>query len=143
MDDRDPRLLRLLHGELSAAAEERLRRDLAGDPELRQRLERLSAVWRGLELPPAALPPLGFAGRLQARLPAVRPVSWRLAPSWARGAAAAALAAGLAVGVGLGSWRSPPEEPLTLLAEDLALADDYWLLLAEEGAGEGPGGAGS
>jgi anti-sigma factor RsiW len=143
MDDRDRQLLRLLHGELPAGQAAGLRQELARDPALRRRLERLTAVWQGLEPPPAGSPPLGFAARVRAQLPAATPVTWRRAPAWARAAAAGALAAGLAVGVGLASWRPPPEEPLSLLAEDVALADDYWWLLGEEGAGGDAGGAGS
>jgi hypothetical protein len=98
-------LMRLLHGELPEPRARELRERLAREPELADGYRRLEAVWGRLDLPPAAPPPLGFAGRVIARAREAQAgkISWALAPTWVRTTAAAALAAGLAVGVGIGT----------------------------------------
>ncbi|HBL31806.1 MAG TPA: hypothetical protein DD490_33705, partial [Acidobacteria bacterium] len=84
-------LMRLLHGELPSDRASALRARLEREPELAAALARLRATWDGLELPPAAPVPLGFAVRVAARAREEkgRAISWATAPAWVRGAAAA------------------------------------------------------
>jgi len=145
---RDERqLLRLLLGELPAAAARDLERRLAADAALRARYERLAATWEALEPPPVTPLPDGFRDGVTAaaRRLAGGELSWSRAPAWARGGAAVALAAGLVLGVGFGRVTGPRTELLTIdaeldasLAAELAaapptLAEAYWLELDEDG----------
>jgi anti-sigma factor RsiW len=146
-------LMRLLHGELPAERARALRERLAGDPALAAAYRRLEAAWSGLDLPPAAPPPPGFAGRVMAqareaaRDPLAGPASWGLAPTWVRATAGAALVAGLVAGVGLGGvWSAPAgaeafeatdeqaEAEIAASGDDGSLAESYWN--AVEGIGE-------
>ena len=101
-------LLRLLHGELPPDEARDLQERLRREPELEAAWLRLRRTWEGLSLPPAALAPPGFSGRVMARARSQGSpgnLSWRAAPAWVRAAAAAALIAGAAAGVGVGrSW---------------------------------------
>lgn len=142
-------LMRLLHGELPETRARELRARMEGDVALAAAYRRLEAAWRGLDLPPAAPPTLGFAGRVMAEVresardPLAGSLGWTLAPAWARAAAAAALVAGLAAGVGLGGvWSGGGLEATDLqstsseeaeLAEvtEGSLADSYWATLEE------------
>lgn len=105
-------LMRLLHGELSPERAFELSERLAREPELAAEFARLEATWRGLELPPAAPAPRGFARSVAAR--AENAGLWSVTPTRVRVLGAALLAAGLALGVGLsiavrgaGSGESP------------------------------------
>jgi anti-sigma factor RsiW len=112
-------LLRLLHGELSAAAEARLRDRLAREPELAAALRRMEVTWDLLELPPAAPAPSGFAARVAARAAEQgrsrtgEAESAPFRPAWARAMAAAALTAGIVAGAAVG-WLVIPEQSLSL-----------------------------
>jgi anti-sigma factor RsiW len=131
-------LMRLLHGELPEDQARALRSRLEREPELAAAWARLERTWNGLELPPAAPAPAGFAQRTlaRARREAGNGLSWSAAPRWVRATAAAALAAGLALGVGAGSWvgrigQSADEtpsltEPSTSQYGDPSLAETYW-----------------
>ena len=66
--DREARLLRHLTGEGTPEERTELARRLAEEPELAAEAAELERLWRGLELPPAAPAPPGFAGRLVARV---------------------------------------------------------------------------
>lgn len=106
MKRRDEMLLtRHLTGETSPGDERELAARLAREPELAAELERLRALWTGLDLPPTAGAPAGFAARLRRRLAEEQASRAWLgpAPAWARLAAAAALVAGVALGAGLGA----------------------------------------
>ena len=138
-------LMRLLHGELPPDQARELRARLEREPDLAEAFARLERTWQGLELPPPAPVPLGFAGRLTARARdqadegRAGEISWATAPGWVRAAAAAALVAGIALGAGAGRWtgsREPSAEvPSTEIStaegsSDLAFDDDlagsYW-----------------
>ena len=60
-------LIRLLHGELASEEARALRARMFREPELAAAYGRLERAWNGLELPPAAAVPPGFAGRVMAR----------------------------------------------------------------------------
>ncbi len=106
------RLMRLLHGELSADEARRLELQLERDGELRAAYRRLARVWNGLELPAVAVP-VGFSADVvaAARKPRVPPsgraldgeLSWSRAPAWARAGAASALIVGLLLGATFGA----------------------------------------
>jgi anti-sigma factor RsiW len=134
-------LMRLLHGELPEDQARALRSRLEREPELAAAWARLERTWNGLELPPAAPAPAGFAQRTlsRARREAGAEgggLSWSAAPRWVRATAAAALAAGLALGVGAGSWvgritqttdePSSLTEPSSSQYDDPSLAETYW-----------------
>lgn len=136
-------LMRLLHGELPAGRARELRERLAGDPALAAAYRRMEAAWQGLDLPPAAPPPVGYTGRVMARAREsardrlAGPATWGFAPTWVRATAAAALVAGLAAGVGLGgAWRAPAEvdafdlpgeeAEMASAGDDGSLAESYW-----------------
>ncbi len=106
MNRRDEKLLtRHLAGETTSAEESELAAKLAGDPELAMALARLRRAWTGLELPPPAPAPPGFAGRVRVRIAGLSAAGELIgpAPVWARVAAAAALVAGVALGAGVGA----------------------------------------
>lgn len=157
----DRELMRLVHGELDAERRLELRRALARDPALAERLHRLETTWKHLELAPPAAVPLGFATRVVARARAERPgseLSWALAPVWARAGAALALAGGIWLGASLS--RLEPVAPQTtgaattvaasaetgvyeVYGEGLSLAESYWQTLeevapAQDSNGDGP-----
>ncbi|HEX7186203.1 MAG TPA: hypothetical protein VF756_30540 [Thermoanaerobaculia bacterium] len=135
-------LMRLLHGELPEGRARELRDRMERDPELAATYARLARTWEGLELPPAAPAPPGFAQRIAARAREQRSggaLSWTAAPGWVRAAAAAALVAGTALGVGAGSWihRSPaaleesPEVSASEATFETTLAESYWDAIGE------------
>ena len=138
MDERD--LMRLLHGELSAADARELEARLAREPELAAARRRLERSWGGLALPAAAAPP-GFAGRVMARVreEAAGPLSWSLAPRWVRATAAAALAAGIALGAGLAGWQGGATAGGDdgLAALETTLAESYADAVGDLGGPEG------
>src|SRR5581483_349470 len=109
----DRRLISYLHGELDAAAARALDQELARDPALRARFERLRALWTGLRPAPPTPVPYGFGNRIQRRLEARRAeaqgslLGWSLTPPWARALAGAALVAGVGLGLGLGRTPAP------------------------------------
>jgi hypothetical protein len=125
-------IMRLLHGELPEERARELRARIAREPELAAVLARLERTWSGLELPPPAAAPPGFAQGVLAR--ARREgrdrgdLSWAAAPRWARAGAALALAAGLTLGAGagrlLGGSPDLPERPrpATPAADEVAPA---------------------
>ncbi len=140
----DNDLMRLLAGELPAAEARELRARMWRDSELAAEYERLERTWSGLELPPAAPVPPGFAGRIMARVrseKAAGSLSWAAAPGWVRATAAASLVAGALLGIGVGrSWPAAepaltPEGAIAGLkvssGEDLSLVKGYWNLLEE------------
>jgi anti-sigma factor RsiW len=102
-------LTRHLAGELSPAETAAVEGRLAAEPALAARRKRLAAVWDGVELPPAADPPPGFASRIARR--AVTGTERAATPGafwgWARTAGAAALVSGLLLGGGVGVWAEP------------------------------------
>lgn len=147
-------LIRLLHGELPPGRARELRVRLEREPELAEACARLEKTWNGLELPPPAPVPLGFAQRLTVRAREQDgAISWATAPGWVRAAAAAALATGIALGAGAGRWTAsrapsievPGEEVSTAVPEssgllfDDNLAESYWNALDD--LGELDGGA--
>ncbi len=139
----DRQLMRLLHGELPAAEARELSARLAADPELARAYQRLAATWNGLELPPPAPVPWGFAAQVKGRAvaqrrPAVGLPAWRLAPAWARAAAVVALAAGLAAGLGLGQLADSEAGGELAAFDDVGLAEAYVAVL--EGDAELPPG---
>lgn len=133
-------LMRLLHGELPPDRARALRDRLEREPEVAAAWARLERSWKGLELPPPAPVPLGFAQRVaaQAREQAGA-LSWAAAPGWVRAAAAAALVTGIALGAGAGLWTG--EQTLAVQAADDTsepifaddLAESYWSALDEIG----------
>jgi anti-sigma factor RsiW len=128
-------LMRLLWGELPEESARALRQRLAADPELAGAYRRLTTRWQGLELPPPAPVPLGFAARLAARARAQgRPqAGLRAAPLWVRAAAALALATGLALGAGVGLLQATASED-GLSAWGVSLAESYWEAIEGEPA---------
>lgn len=133
-------LLRLLHGELPPERASALRERLVREPEL-------AAVWRGLESawerltpPPPAPVPLGFSGRVMARVrehaagahplgtAAGAAISWAAAPTWVRATCAAALLAGVLLGAGLGS-RGRLDDRQRSAESVPALTESYWALV--------------
>ena len=133
-------LLRLLVGELPAREAEALSRRMAAEPELAAAYRRLADRWQGLELPPAAPAPVGFAARVTARARRLgRPqAGLSTAPVWVRATAALALALGLAVGAGLGLLETSRGED-GLAAWGSSMAEWYWeaveIGMPAEGAG--------
>jgi hypothetical protein len=111
---------------------EKLLERMLEDGALAARPDRVRAVWSGLELPPPAAPPPGFAGRIVARALAegragTLGLPWR--PAWARAAAAALVVAGVLLGAELGSL-SPASaaveaEAATPVWSTETLADSY------------------
>jgi len=138
-------LIRLLAGELDPAEASSLEDRIRREPELAAAYQRLERTWRGLELPPTAPVPPGFAGRVMVRArnqSASGSISWSSAPGWVRATAAAALVAGAVLGVGVG--RSLPvaeSHPAAVSTsssassssdeEDYSLAGSYWSLVED------------
>ena len=108
----DRELMRLLHEELPAPRRQEIEAAVARRPEIAARLARLATVWEGLELPPAAPPPAGYAARVAARAAALAAgdpaLAWRLAPVWVRASAALVLATGIALGALVTSRMETP-----------------------------------
>ncbi len=141
VDDVDKvQLLRLLQGELPPERASALRERLLREPELAAAWRRLESAWEGLTLPPPAPVPLGFSGRVMARVreqaAGARPVgagagaaiTWAAAPTWVRATCAAALVAGVLLGAGLGARGRLDERQRT--AEGVpALTESYWALV--------------
>jgi anti-sigma factor RsiW len=136
VDDVDKlQLLRLLQGELPPERASGLRERLAREPELAAAWRRLESAWEGLTPPPAAPVPLGFSGRVMARVreqaagvPPGNAISWAAAPTWVRATCAAALVAGVLLGAGLGSRGRLDERQRT--ADSVpALTESYWALV--------------
>ena len=138
-------LMRLLHGELPPERARALEARLAAEPELAGAFRRLQERWEGLELPPVSPPPLGFSGRVMAEVRSAAregaALSWSLAPTWVRAAAAAALVGGIALGAlgaGLGLLPARHHEyppGMSALGETVPLADSYWSMFEEDTAG--------
>src|ERR1700724_2782151 len=131
-------LLRLLQGELPPERASALRERLAREPKLAAAWRRLESAGEGLTRPPAAPVPLGFSGRVMARVReqaagTTRPldtnaISWAAAPTWVRATCAAALVAGVLLGAGLGSRGRLDERQRT--ADSVpALTESYWALV--------------
>lgn len=131
-DPRDLRLLRFATGEASEEERAELERELANDPALGERLERLRLAWDGLELPDPEPGPARFSEAVLGRLPSASDSGWGLAGSL-RWAAAAALLGGFV----FGAWLVPAQPTEVTRAEDLdwemppSLALDYWEALEE------------
>jgi hypothetical protein len=130
-------LMRLLHGELGTERTRALRARLEREPALAAAYRRLESAWRGLELPPPAPVPVGFAGRVTTHARALRgdgaaaagTIDWSAAPRWVRATGAAALVAGVLLGAGLGSHRSADER--ATLAGEPGLTESYWVMVDE------------
>jgi anti-sigma factor RsiW len=152
-------LLRLLSGELPPDQERALRQRLAREPDLAATFRRLEGAWARLELPPPAPLPLGFSGRVMARvreMPEVRSagapgtpgsprrtpgtlkagtLSWAAAPTWVRASCAAALVGGVLLGAGLGArgtrgqWQARQASPGVP-----ALTESYWAMVETAGS---------
>jgi hypothetical protein len=131
-------LLRLLHRELPPERASALRERLVREPELAAAWRRLESAWEGLTPPPPAPVPLGFSGRVMARVREqaagaaipldTNAISWAAAPTWVRATCAAALVAGVVLGAGLGSRGWLDERQRT--AESVpALTESYWALV--------------
>ncbi len=141
VDDVDKaQLLRLLHGELPPERASALRERLVREPELAAAWRRLESAWERLAPPPPAPVPLGFSGRVMARVreqaagaPPVgagagAAITWAAAPTWVRATCAAALVAGVLLGAGLGARGRLDERQRT--AESVpALTESYWALV--------------
>ena len=137
-------LIRLLAGELDPAEARGLEDRIRREPDLAAAYQRLERTWRGLELPPAAPVPPGFAGRVMVRArnqSAQGSLSWSAAPGWVRATAAAALVAGAVLGVGVGRSLPVPESRSAAVStsassspseeEDYSLAGSYWSLVED------------
>ena len=139
VDDVDKaQLLRLLHGELPPERASALRERLVREPELAAAWRRLESAWERLTPPPPAPVPLGFSGRVMARVREqaaggappldTNAISWAAAPTWVRATCAAALVAGVLLGAGLGARGRLDERQRT--AESVpALTESYWALV--------------
>lgn len=146
--DTEVRLLRLLHGELPESQAAELRDRLGSDPELAAAYARLERAWQGLTLPEPSPVPLGWSGRVLARVRSEArsretgaAAGWAVptglslakAPTWVRTTAAVALLVGVALGAGMG-LRILPEEAAT----PISLTDSYRAMV---GGGPPPGRA--
>jgi hypothetical protein len=133
-------LLRLLQGELPPERVSALRERLVREPELAVAWRGLESAWERLTPPPPTPVPLGFSGRVMARVrehAAAAPplgtgagaaITWAAAPIWVRATCAAALVAGVVLGAGLGSRGRLDERQRT--AESVpALTESYWALV--------------
>jgi anti-sigma factor RsiW len=130
------RLMRLLHGELPESEARGLRERLDRDPELAAAYARLARAWEGLALPETRPAPPGFAARVTARARGSRVVSWALAPTWVRRAAAAALALGVLLGADLGLRTLGDDAP----SGSPGMVESY-LALVNDSAAPAPTGA--
>jgi len=129
-------LMRLLHGELPPERAREFERRIARDGEVAALYQRLRERWAALELPPAMPVPEGFRAAVVAAVRRERDgeLSWSLAPTWARAAAAVALTLGLILGASFSRIGEPQGEPEAfLVSEPLTLAESYWLTLEEGG----------
>lgn len=146
-------LISLLRDELAAGEARELRARIRREPELAADFHRLEQTWNGLELPPPSPLPLGFTGRVMARVRderAARSLSWSSAPHWVRATAAASLVAGALLGIGVGvSWPAADTLPASegtiaglkvSSGEELSLAAGYWNLIVDETTGGEPEG---
>jgi hypothetical protein len=133
-------LLRLLRGELPPERASALRERLVREPGLAAAWRRLESAWEGLTPPPPAPVPLGFSGRVMARVReqaggapplgagAGAAITWAAAPTWVRATCAAALVAGVLLGAGLGS-RARLDERQRSAESVSALTESYWALV--------------
>lgn len=96
MNSTQRQLMKYLHGELDPARAREFERRLEAEPELRDELEAMRAVWASLDTPAPAPAPPHLVERTVARLAAEPRIGWSPGLRWA--AAAAVLA-----GIGLGS----------------------------------------
>jgi len=126
----DKQLLRMLHGELEAGEEAMLRRRVDADPRLGARLERLQAVWMGLEPPPPSPVPAGFTASVLLRTAGLRAWGGPL-PLRARALAAVALVGGIALGMGAVRVADADDAWSQWLSTQSSLAEDYWTVLGE------------
>jgi anti-sigma factor RsiW len=143
--DLDTQLLRRLAGELPPELARALDRRLAAEPELAARYRALEASWAALAPPPGSPVPPRITARVMAAwrplrgTAAVGPpaaLSWSLAPTWVRAAAAFALAAGVALGAGLGHRQEaasdlPPTAPGIGISAPESLATSYWTAIED------------
>jgi anti-sigma factor RsiW len=132
-------LMRLLHGELPPERAREIELRLGREPELALRYGRLRQRWEGLALPPPQPVPLGFSGRVMAHVDSAAregaTLSWSLAPTWVRAAAAAALVGGMALGAGLGllpARHNDAPPGMSAMGERVPLADSYWSVFEDE-----------
>ncbi len=141
-------ITRHLAGEATPEERRALEARLASDPELARDFARRDRAWQGLELPPAAAPPPGFAARIAARARAAAAQAPAPLPPWARAAAAAALVAGCLAGVGVGALVATPAaaraaadvgDAAPLWDEEESLASAYLAATATAEAGEPAG----
>ena len=135
-------LVRLLHGELSEPATERLRQRLQQESALREVYRRLERRWLGLELPEPEAAPSGFATRVVARARERADEAW--VPVWwsrtlaGRVATAAVLAGGIALGAMLAlpreteAWADYVTTEPTMAENYLAAFEEPELVLWEE-----------
>ena len=127
------RLLRRLHGELTAAEGRKLDELLAADPEVRAEFERMDANWRRLEAPETPAAPAGFADAVlreaRSQVDADRPAAW---PAAARWAAPALTAVGIAGGVWLGGWAAEVAAEAAFPSAPESLAEAYVELLTDD-----------
>ena len=147
-------LIRRLHGELPAERARELDARLDREPELARRYRELEERWEGLVPPPVPPVPPGFTRRVMAHVETAArqgaglsaeagALSWTLAPTWVRAAAAAALVFGLALGASLGLLPERPSDAppgTTSMGERVPLADSYWSILGAETASSPEGG---
>ena len=132
--ERTRELLALLRGELEGERERQVRRRLEIDDRLKAELERLEAVWEGLELPPVDPAPPGFTAAVTARVFAQEST---LVPVWFRDtlpgrlASTAALAGGIVLGVLVAYPQESTGEVVDLLTDETSLAESYWQTIAE------------
>ena len=127
-------LMRLLHGELSAAATERLQQRLQQDSTLQEAHQRLQRQWQGLELPePEAAPP-GFVTRVVTRATGRADEGW-VPVWWSRTLAGrVATAAVLAGGIALGAMLALPRETeawTDYVTTEPTMAESYLAALEE------------
>jgi anti-sigma factor RsiW len=161
-------LLRLLAGELPPDRARALRDRLDREPELAATFRRLERAWERLTPPPAAPVPLGFSGRVMARVRELRAprvagafggglagattpagrsgpsgqLSWATAPTWVRASCAAALVGGVLLGAGLGARGTRGQWQARQAAAGLpVLTESYWAMVETAGtADEHPAG---
>ncbi len=161
----DVELMRRLAGELPPDRASALDRRLAAEPALAARYRALERSWAAAAPPPGSPVPPDITARVMAavggtaapaapgRSAAPAALSWSLAPTWVRAAAALALAAGVALGAGLGfasprppgsdsrsvASELPPMAPGIGISPPESLATSYWT--AVEDATETPAAA--